>query len=301
MVDPIPAALHDRLEIIELPGYTLEEKIRIAYNHLLPRLREAHGLLDKPFGITEEATQHLIEAYTHEAGLRGLERELSSLHRKAARSFVEGNQTSIQIDSGAKILDLLGPPRHFPELAERANVPGVAIGLAWTQQGGDILFVEATGLPGGKDLKLTGQLGEVMKESAEAAMTLVQGLGPGLGLTEEKCQNRSIHLHVPAGGIPKDGPSAGVAMVTAIASLLTGRPVKPFLAMSGEVTLRGKVLPIGGVREKVLAARRAKVKTVILPRHNEQDLIDVPEELRRDLEYHFVDRVAEVLDLALVD
>jgi ATP-dependent Lon protease len=301
MEDPIPAALHDRLEIIELPGYTQEEKLRIASQHLLPRLREEHGLVDKAFDVSESAVTHLIEAYTHEAGLRGLERELSSLHRKAARSFVEGRTQPFIIDSGAAVQAQLGPPRHFPELAERVDVPGVVIGLAWTQQGGDILFVEANNLPGGKELKLTGQLGEVMKESAEAAMTLVQGRGTTLGLPEERCSSRAVHLHVPAGGIPKDGPSAGVAMVTAIASLLTGRKVKPFLAMSGEITLRGKVLPVGGVREKVLAARRAKVKTVILPRHNETDLIDVPEELRRDLTYHFVDTVDEVLGLALED
>jgi ATP-dependent Lon protease len=299
MEDPIPAALHDRLEMIELPGYTQEEKIRIAENHLLPRLRSEHGLDQKPFSISSQAIQHLVEAYTHEAGLRGLVREMSSIHRKAARRFVEGSQDGFHIENAADIAEQLGPPKHFPELAEEMDQEGVSIGLAWTRAGGDILFVEATRLPGGKELKLTGKLGEVMKESAEAAMTLIQGLGSSLGLSDQQRESRAIHLHVPAGGIPKDGPSAGIAMLTAIASLLTGRKVRPFLAMSGEITLRGKVLPVGGVREKVLAARRAKIRTIILPTQNEKDLVDVPQELRRDLEYHFVDRVEQVLALAL--
>ena len=194
---------------------------------------------------------------------------------------------------------MLGAPRHIPEIAERVDVPGVALGLAWTAAGGDILFIEATSRPGAKGLKLTGSLGDVMKESAEAAMSLVHSMHDTLGIAKEKVDQRAIHVHVPQGSIPKDGPSAGVTMVTAIASLLTGREVRPYVAMSGEITLRGKVLPVGGVREKVLAARRAGVKTVLLPKHNEKDLVDVPEKLRTDIDVQFVERVEDVLEAAL--
>jgi ATP-dependent Lon protease len=221
------------------------------------------------------------------------------LHRKSARKIVEGLQEPILVDTQADVFDILGPPRHIPEIAERVDVPGVALGLAWTSAGGDILFIEATSLPGAKGLKLTGSLGDVMKESAEAAMSLVQSMHTALNVDKEQVEKRAIHVHVPQGSIPKDGPSAGVTMVTAIASVLTGREVRPYLAMSGEITLRGKVLPVGGVREKVLAARRAGVKTVLLPKHNEKDLIDVPEKLRNDIDVRFVERVEEVLEIAL--
>jgi ATP-dependent Lon protease len=228
-----------------------------------------------------------------------LVRELAKLHRKAARKIVEGQTEPIRVDSDEDVFDMLGAPRHIPEIAERVDVPGVALGLAWTAAGGDILFIEATALPGAKGLKLTGSLGDVMKESAEAAMSLVHSMHQSLEIEKERVEKRAIHVHVPQGSIPKDGPSAGVTMVTAIASLLTGREVRPYLAMSGEVTLRGKVLPVGGVREKVLAARRAGVKTVLLPKHNEKDLIDVPEKLRTDIDVRFVERIEDVLELAL--
>jgi ATP-dependent Lon protease len=299
MADLIPAALYDRLEMIEIPGYILEEKLQISTEHLLPRLRTEHGLESHDVHIDGKAVHHIIEAYTAEAGLRNLVRELAKLHRKAARQFVEGRTEPFHINDADEVTALLGPPRHIPEIAERVDVAGIALGLAWTSAGGDILFIEATRLPGGKGLKLTGSLGDVMKESAEAAMSVLQSMHQDLGIDKDQIATRAIHLHVPAGSIPKDGPSAGVTMVTAMASLLTGRKVKPTLAMSGEITLRGKVLPVGGVREKVLAARRAGVRTVLLPAHNEKDLVDVPEKLLADIEVHFVEHIADVLRYAL--
>jgi len=300
VTDPIPAALHDRLEIIELPGYILEEKLEIARRHLLPRLALDHGLDDLRIEVTDAAVRHIVEAYTAEAGLRNFERHLASLYRKVARQVVEGRSERAVIDSPADVRALLGPPRHFQELAERADVPGVAIGLAWTASGGDILFIEATSFPSATPgLKLTGQLGEVMKESGEAALSMIRSRVGMLGVDPEVFGKTAFHLHVPAGAIPKDGPSAGITMVTALASLLTGRRVRPQLAMTGEITLRGKVLPVGGVKEKVLAARRAGVREVVLPRHNENDLEDVPKPLREELRYHFVDTIDEVLALSL--
>lgn len=299
MADQIPSALNDRLEMIEISGYIQEEKIQIAVQHLLGRLLREHGLSRDQFAVSESAIAHIIEAYTAEAGVRNLVRELAKLHRKAARQIVEGRTDPIRIETEEDVVEMLGAPRHIPEIAERVDVPGVALGLAWTAAGGDILFIEATSLPGAKGLKLTGSLGDVMKESAEAAMSLIHSMHETLGIAKEKVDQRAIHVHVPQGSIPKDGPSAGVTMVTAIASLLTGREVRPYLAMSGEITLRGKVLPVGGVREKVLAARRAGVKTVVLPKHNEKDLIDVPEKLRMDIDVQFVERVEEVLKIAL--
>ena len=299
MADQIPSALNDRLEMIEISGYIQEEKIEIATRHLLDRLRTEHGLSDAHLAISDKAIAHIIEAYTAEAGVRNLVRELAKLHRKAARQIVEGRTDPIRVATTDDVVDLLGPPRHIPEIAERVDVPGVALGLAWTAAGGDILFIEATALPGAKGLKLTGSLGDVMKESAEAAMSLVQSMHASLGIDKASVEQRAVHVHVPQGSIPKDGPSAGVTMVTAIASLLTGREVRPYLAMSGEITLRGKVLPVGGVREKVLAARRAGVKTVLLPKHNQKDLIDVPEKLRTDIDVRFVERIEDVLAVAL--
>ena len=300
LADPIPPALHDRLEIIEIPGYILEEKLEISRVHLLPRLREEHGLAEGQLTVTEGAARHVIEAYTAEAGLRGLERQLANVHRKFARQLVEGRSETLLVDSEADVRALLGPPRHFQELAERADAPGVAIGLAWTASGGDILFIEATRFPSAAPgLKLTGQLGDVMKESGEAALSLVRSRAQGLNIDPEVFGKTAFHLHVPAGGIPKDGPSAGVTMVTALASLLTGRKVRSHLAMSGEITLRGKVLPVGGVKEKVLAARRAGVREVVLPRHNQNDLEDVPQPVRDELTFHFVDTIEDVLALGL--
>jgi ATP-dependent Lon protease len=298
VIDTIPPALQDRLEIIEIPGYIEEEKLAIARRFLLPRIAQSHGLVGKNVSVTTSAVERVIQEYTREAGLRELDRQLAKLHRKIARKIVEGHDKGVRI-SESSIPRYLGPPRFFPELAERVDQPGVVTGLAWTASGGDILFVEATRMTGTAGLKLTGSLGAVMKESAEAAMSWLRTHAGDYGV-DPSIFDSLFHLHVPAGAIPKDGPSAGVTMVTALASVCTGRKVRARLAMTGEITLRGKVLPVGGVKEKVLAARRAGVEQVILPRHNQTDLQDVPEALRRDLTFHFVDTVPEVLGLALV-
>ncbi|MFT5682946.1 MAG: ATP-dependent Lon protease [Myxococcota bacterium] len=297
----IPHALYDRLEIIEIAGYTLEEKLQIARRHLVPRMLTAHGLTNEQLSITGPAVHHLIEAYTREAGVRSLERQIASINRKAARKVVEGRKRALRIDSALKVTNLLGPPRHFIELVERVDLPGVAVGLAWTPSGGDIMFIEATAFADTAGLKLTGQLGDVMKESAQIALSLIRTRADALGIETSRFKELGIHLHVPAGGIPKDGPSAGITMTVALISLLTGRRVRPDLALTGELTLRGKILPVGGIKEKILAARRAGVKTVILPKHNAVDLDDIPDVLRRDLTYHFVERIDEVLPLALED
>jgi ATP-dependent Lon protease len=295
--DPIPSALLDRLEVIDIPGYTEEDKLRIARRFLLPKLAENHGLKADQVEITDEALTTTIREYTREAGLRDLERQLAGLHRKIARKVVENNAPHVKIDV-ADLVSYLGPQKHFQEVVERADLPGIAIGLAWTAAGGDILFIECSKMPGKRSLKLTGHLGDVMKESAEAALSWLRTNAPVIGLEAEGFE-QELHLHVPAGAIPKDGPSAGVTMVTALASTLTGRTVVPRLAMTGEITLRGKVLPVGGVKEKVLAARRAGVTQVILPEKNRHDLDEIPEELRRDLTFHFVENVKQVLELAL--
>ncbi|MCK6507349.1 endopeptidase La [Myxococcota bacterium] len=302
VADPIPAALHDRLEIIEIPGYIQEEKLQIARRHLIPRQRQAHGLKEEQLTITDAALEEVIASYTREAGVRNLDRELAALHRKAARQVVEGRTAGLRVHNLDRLKQFLGPPRHFAELAERADAPGIAIGLAWTESGGDILFIEATRYRGageGVSLRLSGRLGEVMKESAEAALSLIRSRADALGLKPEDFKGWDFHVHVPAGAIPKDGPSAGVTMVTALTSLLTGRRVRPQLAMTGEITLRGKVLPVGGVKEKVLAARRAGVHEVLLPRQNDNDLVDVPAAVRRELTFHLVDNVDQVLKLGL--
>jgi len=298
--DPIPSALYDRLEIIEIPGYILEEKLEIARRHLLPRARTAHGLREDQLQVSAEAVRGVVEAYTHEAGVRGLERQLGSLHRKVARKVVEGATEAFVVANEADVTTLLGPPRHLREVAEAATQPGIVIGLAWTEAGGDILFIEATGYSGaGGGLKLTGKLGEVMKESVEAALSVIRTRADALGIDPAVFRDGTLHVHVPAGAIPKDGPSAGVGMVTALMSLLTGRVVRPALAMTGEITLRGRVMQVGGIKEKVLAARRAGVTEVILPARNKADLEDIPAPLRSELRYHFVDTVDEVLALAL--
>jgi ATP-dependent Lon protease len=297
LTDPVPPALLDRLELIELPGYIEEEKVAIARQFLLPKLGAAHGLDDGQLTIVNAAIQRTIRDYTREAGVRELERQLATVHRKVARQVVEGRERRVRVTEKA-MPRYLGPPRFFLELSERVDQPGVVIGLAWTASGGDILFIEATRMPGKGGLKLTGSLGAVMKESAEAAMSWLRSHSVDYALPAETF-DAEFHMHVPAGAIPKDGPSAGVTMLAALASLVLGRPVKAHLAMTGEMTLRGKVLPVGGIKEKVLAARRAGVRTVILPRHNQNDLEDIPEILRRDVQFVFVDTVREVLDHAL--
>ncbi len=296
--DPIPSALHDRLETLEIAGYTEEEKLAIARNHLLPRLREQNGLAEDQLTVPDDLLVTIIRSYTREAGVRGLDRELSALHRKTARRVVEGDRAPVSLDS-ALLTTWQGPPKYHLELAERTERPGIVVGLAWTAAGGDILMIEASRMAGPRGLKLTGSLGNVMKESCEAAMSFVRENAVRLGIDPQVFADNEFHLHMPAGAIPKDGPSAGVTMVTALVSLLQGKPVRAHLAMTGEVTLRGRVLPVGGIKEKVLAARRAGVTDVILPRLNERDLLDVPETLRVQLTYHLVDHVDEVLALAV--
>ncbi len=297
LIDTIPPALLDRLEVIEIPGYIEEEKVTIARKHLLPRLAEKHGLSNGQISVQTKTLHEIVRAYTREAGLRDLERQLATLHRKVARDVVEQKAEKVRV-APSSLQRYLGPPRYFNELAEEDPIPGVVVGLAWTAAGGDILFVEATRMPGKRSLKLTGSLGDVMKESAEAAMSWLRTHAIRYGVGAEAFEGE-FHLHVPAGAIPKDGPSAGVTMVSALASVVTGRPIRSRLAMTGEITLRGKVLPVGGVKEKALAARRAGVKTVLLPRHNLPDLDDVPEELRKDLEFLPLDTIDDVLRLAL--
>jgi ATP-dependent Lon protease len=296
--DPIPAALHDRLEMIAIPGYIEEDKLAIAKQHLTPRLREQNGIPDGHLVVTEEAIQAVIRDYTREAGVRNLERELAALYRKTARKYVEGQREPI-IVTPERLVEWQGPRKYFTELAERASRPGIAIGLAWTESGGDILFIEATKMAGPRGLKLTGSLGNVMKESCEAAMSIVREQAPRLGIEPSVFADNEFHLHMPAGAIPKDGPSAGITMYTALVSLLTGRPVRHDLAMTGEITLRGKVLPVGGIKEKVLAARRAGVTDILMPRQNERDLLDIPEVLRNQLRYHLVENADQVLALSL--
>jgi len=300
MLDTIPHALRDRMEILELPGYTEEEKLLIVYRHLIRKQLAENGLGDAKIEFTREAVSEIIRSYAREAGLRNLEREISRICRKIARAVTEGETAPAQVT--LEILqNYLGPPKYFSEVAERTNEPGVATGLAWTPSGGDIIFIESTRMTGQKGLILTGSLGDVMKESAQAAMSYIRSRADKLGLASDFYDKSDIHVHVPAGGIPKDGPSAGVSITASITSLLTGRPVRADVAMTGEITLRGKVLPVGGIKEKVLAARRAGIHTVILPRRNEHDLDDIPPELRAEMEYVFVDTIDEVLAHALRD
>ncbi len=298
LLDPIPAPLRDRMEILYLAGYTEEEKVHIAFQHLIPKQFRAHALTADDLELEEPAVRRIIRDYTREAGVRSLEREIATVLRKIARGVAEGKTEKIIVNA-EKITEYLGKQRFFSDVAERTQQPGVATGLAVTEVGGDILFIEATRMPGGKQLIVTGQLGEVMKESAQAALSYVRSKAKELQINPDFFEKSDIHIHIPAGAIPKDGPSAGITMTTAIASLLTGRPIYGDIAMTGEITLRGKVLPIGGVKEKVLAARRAGIKRVILPALNERDLDDLPPELRKELEYILVDNIDQVLEQAL--
>jgi ATP-dependent Lon protease len=300
LLDTIPPALRDRMEVLELPGYTAEEKLEIAKRHLIPKLLEEHGLSTTKLQIEDSAIQKVILEYTREAGLRNLERELAAVCRKVARQVAEDESVERRVCAG-DIESLLGPYKYYNERVERTEAPGVAIGLAWTPQGGDILFVESSQARGEKSLKLTGQLGDVMKESAEAALSYVRANAESLQIDPDFFLKTDLHVHVPAGAIPKDGPSAGVTIVTSLVSLLKGKRVRSDLAMTGEITLRGKVLPVGGVKEKVLAARRAGILTVILPRRNEKDLVELPESIRSELTVHLVDRIDEVLTIALAE
>jgi ATP-dependent Lon protease len=301
-LDPIPWALRDRLEIIELPGYTRQEKKMIARKFLVPKQLDDHGLTNDRCEVTDEALFEIVDSYTREAGVRNLEREIGSVCRAVAVKVAEGQAKDHEVIDPSVVEEVLGPRKFVSEVAERVGEPGVATGLAWTAVGGDILFIEATQMPGKGKLTLTGQLGDVMKESVTAALSFVRGRAAALGLDPGNfLENKDLHVHVPAGAVPKDGPSAGVTMYTALVSLLTGVPVRPDVAMTGEITLRGNVLQIGGVKEKLLAAHRAGIKRVIIPERNMKDLIDVPEEVKKEMEILSVKRMDEVLALALKD
>jgi ATP-dependent Lon protease len=297
----IPPALLDRMEVIELPGYTENEKLVIAEQYLVPRQLEAHGLDAKHVSIATPALQQVITEYTREAGVRNLERFVAQLMRKSARRIAEeGKDTTIEV-TPEFVSQALGAPPHLPESAERTSIPGVAVGLAVTAHGGDILFIEAASMPGGKGmrLRLTGQLGDVMRESAEAALSWVRAHAESLGLAEKLSKPGEIHLHIPAGAVPKDGPSAGIALVTAIVSVLSNRNSASMVAMTGEISLRGRVLPVGGIKTKLLAAARAGVQTVLLPRRNEKDLAEIPPEVLEKLEIQLVEHLDEVLAAAI--
>jgi ATP-dependent Lon protease len=301
VLDPVPPALRDRMEVLEIPGYTEEEKLAIARDHLIAKQITNHGLTPQQFALSDEAVGAVIRGYTREAGVRNLEREIGALCRKAARRRAEGNLEPMIVIPDL-VVALLGAPTFLQEeIAERTRDPGVAIGLAWTPTGGDVLFVESSRMPGGGTLTLTGQLGEVMKESARAALSWFRAHAAAYGADPDFFKNAEIHVHVPAGAIPKDGPSAGVTIAAALASEVTRRPVRGDIAMTGEITLSGRVLPVGGIKEKVLAARRAGIREVILPRQNEKHVKeDLTEELRKELTIHFVQTVDEVLLLALL-
>jgi ATP-dependent Lon protease len=298
LADPIPPALKDRMEMIEFPGYVEEEKLHIAKEYLVPKQFTEHGLDDEEIIVSDEALRELMHSYTREAGVRNLEREIANVLRKVARDIVEGKDGTIEIGK-KEIKDYLGAQKFFSEVAERMTKPGIAIGLAWTAAGGDILFIEATKMPGKGELKLTGKLGDVMKESAQAALSYVRSMADEWGIDSTDFEKTDIHVHVPAGAIPKDGPSAGVTMLTAMVSLFTERMVKNNLGMTGEITLRGNVLPVGGIKEKVVAAHRSGLKNVILPERNKKDLEEIPEIVEKEMKFHFVKEMSDVIDLAL--
>jgi ATP-dependent Lon protease len=296
-LDTIPPALLDRMEVIEVVGYTEEDKIEIASRYLLPRQLERHGLTERGPEIPRETLQRIIRGYTREAGLRNLEREIGKIARKTARHWVEKNELPEKIEAD-QLKELLGPVRFEPEVAGRLQIPGVSVGLSVSTAGGEILFIEATQMPGTGVVKITGSLADVMRESVEVAVALVRNRAGELGIDPELFSQSDLHIHVPAGSTPKDGPSAGVAMVTALSSLLADRPVPPDLAMTGEITLRGKILPVGGIKEKVLAAKRAGISRVLLPCANEKDLADIPGERLEGLEVIRVETIEEVLQHA---
>ncbi|MBU0463942.1 MAG: endopeptidase La, partial [Proteobacteria bacterium] len=294
----IPAPLRDRMEVLELSGYTEEEKLKIATRYLVPRQRDANGLNSTQVKITFGAVKKIISGYTRESGLRNLERHIGSVCRGVASKIAEKKAKNLVV--GQKDLhEYLGPAPNMPDLALRIENPGVVVGLAWTPYGGEILFIEAVAMKGGKNLTLTGQLGDVMKESASTALSFIRANAKKLNVDEAFFNNHDLHIHVPEGSIPKDGPSAGVAMLTCLTSLMTGRVVKKRLAMSGEITLRGEVLPVGGIKEKVIAAHRAGIKKIILPLWNQKDMEDVPDYIRNSIEFYFVDKMEGVLELAL--
>jgi len=298
LLDPIPAPLRDRMEILKLSGYTENEKVHIARGYLIPRQLRENGLLAEELSFTEDALRKIIRDYTREAGVRNLEREIGRVCRKIVTRIAEGDTEPVEVTKD-KVEHFLKKPRYFPETATRTQVPGVATGLGVTVGGGDLMFFEATKMPGKKEFLVTGQLGDVMKESAQAALSYVRSKADELGIPTDIFSASDIHLHVPAGAVPKDGPSAGVTMATALASLLSNRSVRDDVGMTGEITLRGQVLPVGGIKEKVLAAHRAGLETVIIPKRNEKDLEDIPEEVRDDIAFVLAEHVDDVFQVAL--
>jgi len=297
---PIPAPLRDRMEIIRLPGYITEDKIKIAQRYLIPRQIQENGLKKRDISFTSPAIQTIIMQYTREAGVRNLEREIGAVCRKVARQFASGNKKPVKIYR-EKVGKFLGLPRFFPEIASRENEVGVATGLAWTVAGGEVLFIESVLMRGNKGFILTGQLGDIMKESARAALSYIRSKAADLNIDKKVFSNSDIHIHIPAGATPKDGPSAGITIATSLASLLTGRPIKHDTAMTGEITLRGKVMPVGGIREKIIAAKRAGIKAVIIPKLNMNDLETIPDTIKKTLRFYPVETIDEVWDIALVN
>ena len=300
MLEPVQPAFLDRMEVIRLSGYTIEEKVRIARLHLIPKQTRENGLSEEQISFTEEAIRAVIAGYTKEAGLRNLERELASICRKVAVKVARGEEVRVEVGP-QQVEEFLGPRKHFAEELLNRDRVGVATGLAWTSVGGDLLFIEVVAVPGKGQLLLTGQLGEVMKESAQAALSYARAYAAVHGLAEDYFARHDLHVHVPAGSIPKDGPSAGITIGAAILSVLTGHPVNRRVAMTGEITLRGDVLPIGGLKEKSLAAKLAGIGTVIVPKLNRRDLAEIPDTITDGLTFHFVDHMDEVLKLALLD
>ncbi len=298
VLDTIPAALRDRMEVIQLLGYTEDEKVNIAQRYLVPRQRKENGLKNNEITFSTTTLRRIINGYTREAGLRNLEREIATVCRGVATKIAEGDIQKAAIKP-EDLATYLGPVKFTSEARARMTTPGIAMGLAWTPVGGDLLFIEATMMKGKKGLTLTGQLGDIMKESATAALSFIRSRAKDLGIDEDFFESHDIHVHVPAGAIPKDGPSAGVTMLTALVSLLLNKKIRKDLAMTGEITLRGQVLPVGGIKEKMLAAHRAGIKTIILPKENEKDLADIPEKVRSDIEFHFVDKMLDVIKIAL--
>ena len=299
-IDTIPAPLLDRMEVIRLSGYTEGEKLEIAKGYLIPRQIRENGLMEKEISFTGGALRRVARSYTREAGVRNLEREIGRLCRKVATQIAEGKVKKVKITEES-VTEYLGKPRFYgtEEIAERTAIPGVAAGLAWTPAGGDVLFIEAASMPGGKNFQLTGSLGDVMQESARAALSYVRSISEDMQIKDGYWRNHDIHLHIPAGAQPKDGPSAGVTMAVTLVSLATGRPVRSDVAMTGEITLRGKVLPVGGVKEKVLAAHRSGIKKVILPKRNKIDIEEIPEEIREEMDFVYADSVKEVIQASL--
>jgi ATP-dependent Lon protease len=298
MLDTIPGPLRDRMEVISLAGYTEDQKLSIARRYLLPRQLEANGLKPAQVKIDDKALMSIIHQYTREAGVRNLEREVGRVLRHVAVQVAEGSTKKVRMKP-ADIAAIMGAPRFENEVAQRTSVPGVATGLAWTPVGGDILFIEATRMPGSGKLILTGQLGEVMRESAQAALSLVKSRAAAMGIDSTQFEKTDIHVHVPAGATPKDGPSAGVAMFMALASLLTDRTVRSDTAMTGEISLRGLVLPVGGIKEKVVAAAAAGITRVMLPARNRRDFEDIPENARAKLEFHWLESVEDAMNNGL--